>query len=85
MELGEKIRAARLAAGLSQRQLCGEDITRNMLSLIENGGAKPSVKTLTLLAERLGKPVSYFLDENARDPELVAGDFENLRPLESTP
>ena len=79
MELGEKIRAARLAAGLSQRQLCGEDITRNMLSLIENGGAKPSVKTLTLLAERLGKPVSYFLDENARDPELVTGDFENLR------
>ena len=46
MELGEKIRQARLDAGMSQRQLCGDEITRNMLSLIENGSAKPSMKTL---------------------------------------
>lgn len=65
MELGEKLRQARLEAGLSQRQLCGEEITRNMLSLIENGSARPSMKTLQLLASRLDKPVSYFLDETA--------------------
>lgn len=65
MELGEKLRTARLEAGLSQRQLCGEIITRNMLSLIENGSAKPSMDTLKLLAARLGKPVSYFLEEDA--------------------
>ena len=65
MELGEKLRQARLEAGLSQRQLCGEIITRNMLSLIEHGSAKPSMETLKLLAARLGKPVSYFLDEEA--------------------
>ena len=65
MELGEKIKQARLAAGLSQRQLCGEEITRNMLSLIENGAAKPSMKTLQYLAGRLGKNVSFFLDEAA--------------------
>lgn len=65
MELGEKLRRARLEAGLSQRQLCGEEITRNMLSLIENGSAKPSMKTLQYLAERLGKNVSYFLEETA--------------------
>ena len=65
MELGEKIRQARLDAGLSQRQLCGEEITRNMLSLIENGSAKPSMKTLQYLAARLGKSVSYFLEETA--------------------
>jgi len=64
MELGEKIRQARLEAGLSQRQLCGDEITRNMLSLIENGSAKPSMKTLQYLAARLGKSVSYFLEEN---------------------
>ena len=63
MELGEKLRQARMDAGLSQRQLCGEVITRNMLSLIEHGSAKPSMETLKLLAARLGKPVSYFLDE----------------------
>lgn len=64
MELGEKILQARLEAGLSQRQLCGEEITRNMLSQIEHGTARPSMKTLGYLAHRLGKPVSYFLDEN---------------------
>ena len=65
MELGEKIRQARLEAGLSQRQLCGEEITRNMLSQIEHGTAKPSMKTLQFLAARLEKPMSYFLDEDA--------------------
>ena len=65
MELGEKILAARQAAGLSQRQLCGDTITRNMLSQIEHGTAKPSMATLKILAERLGKPMSYFLEEEA--------------------
>ncbi len=63
MELGEKLRQARLDAGMSQRQLCGNDITRNMLSLIEHGSAKPSMKTLQILASRLGKTVGYFLEE----------------------
>lgn len=63
MELGEKLLQARLAAGLSQRQLCGGEITRNMLSQIEHGTAKPSMKTLWYLAERLGKPISFFLEE----------------------
>ena len=65
MELGQKIRAARLEAGLSQRQLCGDTITRNMLSQIENGSARPSMDTLQILAARLHKTVSYFLDEGA--------------------
>lgn len=63
MELGEKLKAARLEAGLSQRQLCGDVITRNMLSQIENGSAKPSYATLQALCARLGKPVSYFWAE----------------------
>ena len=63
MELGKRLKEARLAQGLSQRQLCGDEITRNMLSQIENGSAKPSMDTLRYLAGRLGKPVSYFLEE----------------------
>ena len=63
MELGEKLRNARLEAGLSQRQLCGDVITRNMLSQIENGSARPSMPTLQVLASRLGKSVGYFLEE----------------------
>ena len=63
MELGIRLKEARLALGLSQRQLCGDAITRNMLSQIENGSARPSMDTLKYLADRLGKPVSYFLEE----------------------
>jgi len=82
MELGEKLRMARQEAGLSQRQLCSDIITRNMLSLIEHGNAKPSMDTLKLLAARLGKPVSYFLEEdtivspNARVMESARERFD---------
>ncbi len=64
MGLGSKIRQARQDAGLSQRQLCGQAITRNMLSLIESEKASPSMATLHYLADRLGKSVGFFLDEN---------------------
>ena len=63
MELGQKLRQVRLEKGISQRQLCGDTITRNMLSLIENGVAVPSLDTLLFLAQQLEKPVSFFLDE----------------------
>ena len=63
MELGKRLKEVRLSLGLSQRELCGDEITRNRLSQIENGSAKPSMDTLKYLAARLGKPVSYFLEE----------------------
>ena len=77
MELGQRIKAARLEAGLSQRQLCGEVCTRNMLSLIESGRAKPSMETLRYFAGRLGRPLSWFLGE-----EIIASP--NLQVLEKT-
>lgn len=61
MELGQKLKAARLEKGLSQRQLCQNIITRNMLSLIENGSAKPSRSTLQALCARLELPLSHFI------------------------
>ncbi|MBO5317069.1 MAG: helix-turn-helix domain-containing protein [Oscillospiraceae bacterium] len=72
MELGERLRLARLEAGLSQRQLCGDTITRNMLSQIESGKAQPSMGTLRILAGRLGKPVGYFLEEEAPEAPAMA-------------
>ncbi len=71
MAMGDLLRQARQEMGLSQRQLCGEEITRNMLSQIENGAARPSMDTLRYLARRLEKPVSYFLEEQA-DPAAAA-------------
>lgn len=71
MELGEKLRRSRVEAGLSQRQLCGDAITRNMLSQIESGKARPSMATLQYLAARLGKSVGYFLEENTVQSDNV--------------
>lgn len=65
MDLGQRIRQVRLEKGLSQRQLCGDVITRNMLSQIENGSAHPSMDTLRYLASVLEKPMGYFLEEEA--------------------
>ena len=75
MELGQKLRQARLEAGITQRQLCGEEITRNMLSQIENGVARPSMQTLRYLAGALGKPVSWFLEEEGE----VSANYQVIR------
>lgn len=81
MELGEKLRNARLEASLSQRQLCGEVITRNMLSQIEHGTARPSMDTLKYLASRLEKPISYFLEEDLDTAPLEV--LEKLRQADA--
>lgn len=97
MTLGQRILAARQEAGLSQRQLAGEEITRNMLSALEHDCANPSVATLCYLAQKLGKPVSYFLGEDVPQipeyPTLVrareaydAGEYRRcLEALEEIP
>ena len=61
MTLGERLKKARLAKGLSQTQLAGDRITRNMLSQIESGTASPSVKTLEYLAQQLGVSTGWLL------------------------
>ena len=63
MDLGQRIKSARLEAGLSQRQLCGDTVTRNMLSLIESGKARPSMETLRHFSRVLEKPLGWFLEE----------------------
>lgn len=63
--IGEKIKGARLDLGLTQSELCGDFMTRNMLSQIESGKAHPSLGTLEYLAEKLGIPTGYFTDADA--------------------
>lgn len=72
MTLGQRLLEARQAAGLSQRELCGDRITRNQLSQLEHDRVRPSLETLRYLADRLGRPLSYFLD----------GGSPNLRTLD---
>ncbi len=64
MTIGEKIRNARKKSRLTQAKLCGDKITRNMLSAIECGHAMPSLDTAKFLAERLELPLAYLLAED---------------------
>ena len=63
MTLGQKIRQARIDRGMTQKELVGDQITRNMLSKIENDSATPSVKTLEYLSGRLGLSAAYFMSD----------------------
>ena len=78
MNLGEKIKAARLERHMTQKDVVGDYITRNMLSKIENGSATPSVKTLEYLAGALGLPAGYFMNDSNGD-ELTPGSVASAR------
>ena len=56
---GERIRARRLALGLSQRDLAEPGITYAYISRIEAGQRQPSEKALRALADKLGTTARY--------------------------
>lgn len=60
-ELGQRIRAARVAKGWTQTQLAGEDISVGYVSRIESGQRRPNGQTLEDLAARLGIPSERLL------------------------
>ena len=76
MNIGEKIRSLRLAKLMTQSELAGNHMTRNMLSCIESGAAQPSLSTLTYIAERLNVPAGFFLAEEG--DEIVYQKMNSL-------
>lgn len=64
MNIGEKIRKTRISKRLTQADLAGDLITRNMVCSIENGKATPSIDTLKYLAERLDIPLPFLLSDD---------------------
>jgi tetratricopeptide (TPR) repeat protein len=60
-ELGQRIRAARVAKGWTQTQLAGDDISVGYVSRIESGQRRPNSQTLDDLATRLGVPTEHLL------------------------
>ena len=64
VKVGQRIRELRLRRGLTQKALAGEQMTRNMLSLIENGLASPSIANIRYISGQLGVPMGYFFAES---------------------
>lgn len=61
--LGQKIKRLRKFQGLTQAELVGKEITRNMLSRIETGFATPSLETLKYIADRLNVSTAYLVSD----------------------
>ncbi|MCL1792919.1 MAG: helix-turn-helix domain-containing protein [Oscillospiraceae bacterium] len=61
LSLGKKIRQIRIDKKITQQELVGDYITRNMLSQIENDIASPSIKTLQQIADSLEVPLSFLM------------------------
>ena len=89
-KLGERLREARIASGMSQAQLGAPYFTRAHVSAIELGKIRPAMRSLEHMAKKLGKPASYFLDdadvERARgERELEIGAIAGLLTYTSAP
>ena len=82
-QVGTRLKAARLRAGLTQREVAAPRYTKAYISALENGLIKPSMAALRFLARQLGTVPSAFLaDEDTHwqrlDAELrlAAGDWQ---------
>ncbi len=71
-QMGMRIREARRQLGISISALAGKDFSRAFLNQVELGKARPSVRNLQIIAERLNRSLEYFL----QDHELSATAIE---------
>lgn len=81
--LGERIRKLRKQRKLTLEALAGEQLTKGMLSLIENNKANPSMESLSYIAERLGVETSELLEEtNLQELREVLKTAEQLQNVD---
>ncbi len=82
MEFGEKVKRLRTAKLMTQAELAGSEITRNMLSRIENGAAQPSMGTVRYIAARLNVSPGFLLAEE-EDEALYfkAQEIDNIKKM----
>jgi tetratricopeptide (TPR) repeat protein len=72
--LGERVRQLRIARGLTQADVARDRFTKEYVSQIERGRARPTGPTLEWLAERLGVERSYLeTGSSSEDSERAAG------------
>ena len=75
-ELGKRIKEARLAKKMTQTEVVGSFITRNMLSQIESGSATPSLKTLEYLAGVLDSPIQTLIPDGREGTADLTADAD---------
>ncbi len=60
-ELGQRVRAARIAKGMTQTDLAGTEVSVGYVSRIEAGQRRPNLQVLSDMCSRLGTPVEQLL------------------------
>ena len=81
--IGPKVRALRKQAGHSLQQLAEiADVSAAAIHKIEQSGMVPTITTLLKVANALGRPVAYFVDEEdvGSDPTVHTPDGQH-RPI----
>lgn len=73
--LGERVRGLRVERGLTQQELAGDYCSKEYVSQIERGRARPTGATLGWLAERLR------VDRDYLERGVSSGDYERAEAL----
>src|SRR5215469_12947826 len=73
--LGERVRGLRVERGLTQQELAGDYCSKEYVSQIERGRARPTAETLQRLAERLAVDVEYL------ERGVSSADYERTEAL----
>ena len=80
VNVGERIKYYRKLKNMTQAELAGDQITRNMLSLIENGTASPSLQTIEYIADRMGvSPACFFINSFDDINDHTKENNDNIR------
>lgn len=88
VELGARVRKARVAAGLTQAELAGGDASVAYVSRIESGQRRPDLSVLEAFAPRLGVSVEDLLTgirPDARAADQLQLDYAELALRSSEP
>ncbi|ADH61735.1 helix-turn-helix domain protein [Thermoanaerobacter mathranii subsp. mathranii str. A3] len=80
-ELGRRIREERKRQFLKQGDLSGDEFSKGYISLIEKGKISPSLKALNFIAQKLNKPVVYFLDEDYVEKEELKKELSKYKNI----
>jgi transcriptional regulator with XRE-family HTH domain len=60
--LGQRIKRIRVQRGMSLAKVVRDDFSRAFLNQVELGKARPSIRVLRIIADRLGTEVEYLLE-----------------------
>jgi transcriptional regulator with XRE-family HTH domain len=84
INIGRRVRAFRVSAGLSQRELARRArMTGKFVGQIERGASNPSVASLALVADALGCEVADLIQDQKSVPAVAIGREDARRAREA--